>query len=1119
MGHKGRIKIAMHSIVLLTFAGSTVTVNAGTDTIPISDAPLTVSSSASGVDPNVMLLMDDSGSMNNVVWSDGYITAITEPVNDPNWTRPTFNNWDPGSGSNRWADTPNEKSISVTNQNGSSVLFTGVTVGANGQTITKTLTLPTPVGSSTRYYREYLNYLFDTYANSGNTDLRGIIPEETRMMQAKAAATALVNNPANANKRFGLFSFHSSKLKHQCGSGATHIQSLSNSIDGLTPSGSTPLASTYLDLVDYFKGDYGGNHPSPIQYRCQKNFAIVVTDGYPNGDDINAVTVTENILKRDSITGELVLDANGNPQLETVRGNLPDWDGVAPATTKAQFLDNTLDPKSDGHGDGGEGDTLYLDDIAKYAYDIDLASGTVSGENFDDPNHILQNINTYTIGFTIDNKMLKQAAEYGNGRYYVAQNGMQLTEALNDALGNITSSATLHTVSPVTLSSGYLGSDTKIFFSEYTAGEWTGSVGGFLLNPEDGTINSNSEFSLTIPTNTSTRDLYTLDGTSGIAFEWANLNTTQKSALCGSDCTANDDSVGSDRLDYLTGDQTKEESSSGNFRDRASLLGDIMNSAMVYVKESLFRYTEEDYATYKLGNVDRKPMLYVGANDGMLHAFDVTDGVYEELFAYIPNEVFPNLIDLTNPLYDHKYYVDGTPTVGDVFYNNDWHTILVGGLNKGGQGIYALDISDPDTFDNSDVLWEFTDENDSDLGYTYSRPAIVKMANGVWAAVFGNGYNNTEQDTAISSTGDAALYIAFIQAGIDGWSTSDFVKISVPLPAGETSDISNGLATVAPIDLDGDFVIDRIYAGDILGNLWRFDVTSSTPSDWTNTANISRLFVACRTTPGTNGCPATDRQPITIRPEVGRGPTSTSVLVYFGTGKFLTDDDPMDTSLQTFYAVKDDGTTNVNRTSLQPQTITNEYDTSTATQSGDNLPYRVRVTSAETVDYSSQKGWYLDLVYNNTYTGERVIYEPILRNGKIIFVTNYYTSTMTNQSGGSTPGTAVDQCSAAGITVSGQGWLMELDALMGRRLAYTPFDVNNDRVFDSGDYVDIGSNTNENWVPVSGRQFDGNIAAPGIVTQNNFEYKYNTQSSGGGIQVTTENPGASFGRQSWRQLK
>jgi type IV pilus assembly protein PilY1 len=954
------------------------------------------------------------------------------------------------------------------------------------------------------------------------------------MMQAKDAATTVVSS--NTDKRFGLFTFDG--MKQECGS---TISNLTSSINGLKSSGSTPLANTYKDIVDYFRND----KTSPILHRCQQNFVVVVSDGYPRSDDMKETEVKENVLKR-KVDGSLDLDADGNAQLVEKTGTLPDWDGVgAVGSTPAekelalqQFLDGTIDPKSDGHGKGGEGDTLYLDDLAKYGYDIDLRGGEgVVDDNdvsFDASDYPLQNLMTFTIGFTTDNKMLEQAADYGHGAYKTASNGSELTAALNDALDSIGSSATLRTVSPVTLSSGFASTDTKIFYSEYTAQSWSAVIKGFNLT-EDGQVDTRNSFTLSIPAYNA-RNIFTFDGSDGIEltaedFNWSTLAQAQQDVLCSDDCTNNDTTAGSDRLSYILGDKSKEQSAvDGTFRNRTNLLGDIMNSAMVYVKEPSFRYTGASYAKYKTDNQTRKPVLYVGANDGMLHAFDLTDNENKELFAYIPNKVFPNLINLTEPSYNtsHKFFVDGTPTVGDAYFSasSTWHTVLAGGLNKGGQGIYALDVSDPEHFSAADdVLWEFTDADDADLGYTYSRPAIVKMAYvndddenvGKWAAVFGNGYNNTEAGDHASGTGKAALYIAYIEDGVNGWdkNNGDYVKISLPF----TADTANGLATVAPVDLNGDFIIDRIYAADISGNLWRFNVSDTDSNEW----SVTRIFIACRKQLAKGDeCPAADRQAITTRPEVGRGPTSNSVLVYFGTGRFLTNDDPNDKSLQTFYAVKDDGVSEdvILRSQLQAQTIVKEFNTTATTQSGATLPYGVRVTSAEEVNYTSKNGWYLNLAYNNQKNGERVISDPILRNGRIIFTTNYYIVTMESNDGNDE--NPPDLCSAAGVSAEGKGWLMELDALMGNRLSYTPFDLNNDHAFTSGDYVNIGDAEVPVWVPVSGRQFDGNIASPTIAAQNDREFKFNTQSTGTGISIqrTVENPGpGSFGRQSWQQLK
>jgi type IV pilus assembly protein PilY1 len=484
----------------------------------------------------------------------------------------------------------------------------------------------------------------------------------------------------------------------------------------------------------------------------------------------------------------------------------------------------------------------------------------------------------------------------------------------------------------------------------------------------------------------------------------------------------------------------------------------------------------------------------------MLHGFQAADGT--EVFAFIPGSVFGNLTKLTNKNYAHQYFVDGSPNMGDVFYASAWHTVLVGGLNAGGQGIYALNVTNPSVLTSAEtspsgvVLWEFTDSNDSDLGYTFSQPAIVKLHNGKWAAVFGNGYNNTTSDGHASTTGNAALYIVDIETG------ALITKISTG--AGMSADPtmasrSNGLATPAVVDLNGDDVVDYAYAGDLFGNLWKFNLTSTDPTQWSvaykDSSNVLQPLFKARDTSG-------NAQPITERPEVIRGPNGAGMMVLFGTGKYL---EPIDKQLtprrdQTFYSIWDRniGTAstdqvNSDRSALQQQTILAELSVNAST--------KVRVTSDNPMGAS---GWYLDLVSPSGYQAEKSIANPVARNGRIVFTTMIPDS---------------DPCN-----FGGESWIMELDALSGSRLASSPFDVNRDGKIDKSDFVVItnpdGTTTK---LPVSGIQYDnGMVGEPSILAAPNkdLEFKYNSGTAGGNISVLGEDPGpGGVGRQSWRQIR
>jgi type IV pilus assembly protein PilY1 len=291
----------------------------------------------------------------------------------------------------------------------------------------------------------------------------------------------------------------------------------------------------------------------------------------------------------------------------------------------------------------------------------------------------------------------------------------------------------------------------------------------------DGTLGAeswNTDTAGKIPAHGS-RKIFTMIDTAKVEFKWSALNAGQRTALQTIGITE-------DRLNWIRGDQSKEKPS-GALRQRTRLLGDIVNSDPFYVSGS-------------------PSMLYVGANDGMLHAFNAETGV--EQFAYIPKAVFPHLSSLSDPGYGHKYFVDGSPIVSKL---DNGDLILVGTTGAGGRSVFALDVTDPTGFEAGDVKWEFTD---ADLGYTLGQPSIGRLKNGTWVAVFGNGYN--------SDSGKAFLFIKNL---------TDPNAAIVKIPT--NSDTDNGLAKPALL-LDADGRIVAAYAGDLKGNLWKFDLTDNT---------------------------------------------------------------------------------------------------------------------------------------------------------------------------------------------------------------------------------------------------------------------------------------------------
>ncbi|WP_339647945.1 pilus assembly protein [Halopseudomonas pelagia] len=460
------------------------------------------------------------------------------------------------------------------------------------------------------------------------------------------------------------------------------------------------------------------------------------------------------------------------------------------------------------------------------------------------------------------------------------------------------------------------------------------------------------------------------------------------------DGTLDPASVGEQRLNFIRGSRNGEGTT---FRQRIHVLGDMYSSTPAVVTgprylESFGNRLEGNDAYTKFINTikarnssvediqPRPHRVYVGGNDGMLHGFDTETG--EETFAFIPTAVFPKLNKLTGKNYSHEFYVDGSPVVADVYFGNEWRTILVGTLRAGGKALFALDITTPG---QEKLLWEFDesdvpDSNAVKPGYSFSKPTIARLHNGKWAVVTGNGYEG-----AGTQNGKAALYIIDAQTGA-------LVK---SLEVQGADGIKNGLSTPRLADYNNDGIADYAYAGDLQGNLWRFDLLGAGASP-TRAGNIygadkstgldgfkvsyggTPMFSATSTTGST-------RQPITAPPSLIRHPSKRGYLVIFGTGKYFEsgDKDGVKTHAQSLYGIWDtetkaEATTaiSINRSDLEAQQIE-----STVTSSVNGVGSRnARTITNNPVGWFNEngtirtRGWYVDLrVGTSAFDGEMLI--------------------------------------------------------------------------------------------------------------------------------------------------
>lgn len=505
--------------------------------------------------------------------------------------------------------------------------------------------------------------------------------------------------------------------------------------------------------------------------------------------------------------------------------------------------------------------------------------------------------------------------------YFLASDAATVLNSLDQIFATVASNAasiagTSSTSTSVTTAAGASG-----FRASFSPSDWTGDLYPFTISTDANNVvtttpkqSGTGGWSAAAQLNTNdwnTRNIVVGSdtGTTGVpAEEFKTFSTLTASQQ--TDITAGGAIAGQDLVDYLRGDHSKEAPAATGLRQRSTALGDIINSGIVYKGKPSTGIADSGYSAFYTTNASRTAAVYVGANDGMLHAFNAANG--NELFGYIPSFVVSKLHALTTPGYVHQNYVDATPVVSEAQLgtaDTDWKTVLVSGAGGGGQGVFALDVTNPSTFDKTNVLWEFTDKDDPDMGNVIGKPGIYKFRTNAatattptygWYAVVASGVNNYADDGHQSTTGNPALFILDLSKPSNAaWAlNSNYYKISLP-QADATK--AMGVANFSVVTSGG--VVSRMYAGDLQGNVWSLVFTNKASSDWkfskvNGRTSSAPLFIA------KTGGNSPVLQPITTAPEITS--YGNNYILTFGTGKYIesTDNSGPYTG-QTAYAVLD----------------------------------------------------------------------------------------------------------------------------------------------------------------------------------------------------------------------
>lgn len=855
-----------------------------------------------------------------------------------------------------------------------------------------------------------------------------------------------------------------------------------NSLYGMSPSGSTPLRQALhavgkmyanRDPYDYTPGN------EVIQFPCQQNFTFVTTDGYWNGgaaaDVVSNDTVesaarfcsrTTGCVDARSQVGNSLADValywyNGgsNDQISSLRPKLEDWNKTTGLVPAADGENTRLHMNTYTLGLGVDGlmtyDPKYSPSPAPGTDFHKLITGATGcpwngGGTYVWPNPNTED-NSGSAAYQSRVDDLWHAAINGHGKYFSASDPLQVIDGLGKALSNIEvklgAAAAAATSTP-----NVSQADNDIFAATFTTVRWYGELQGKKIDIITGAIlptvtwSASEQVGRKVSTDSDTRTIYMLDvdGAKLKKFDYAAMTAAEKAWFdnkCSllAQCSTLDDTgratvnSGANIVNWLRGQQqhandvlmrayTKTPTAPKDLLAPLPIvLGDIASSKPAYLRDPRKFYPEQAYLDFKVANGDRQPTVFVGANDGMLHAFNAGTG--EEMWAYAPRITMKKLYVQAGTTYstNHQFTVDGSPEVADVKIGGKWRSVLVAGLNAGGRGYYALDVTDPE---NPTALWELCadpavckgDNLEPDLGLSFGSPMIGIWKNGAgveyWAAFVSSGYNNVPGTDGVNSgNGKGYLYVVDIATGKVLQKTST--------GSGDTTTPS-GFARITAISENPhtDAHVSYVYGGDNLGQMWRFDFTAGA------TPVLLKM--------GDAGV----KQPVTTRPDVtscqvsgvaadGTETSSVYRVVAFGTGRLLDLGDIAGTDVQSAYVLKDSG---IGISAAQWR--------STSTMAKQTLT-KVENTAAYTIngvkiDLPSQQGWYLDF---NLNAGERVNLDPQIIYGGLNIVTNTPSNSSSCRVGGTSNVYQLNVCTGEPLTAMNVGGTTEPVMIAGQALS------------------------------------------------------------------------------------